>query len=781
MTFRGLLTTILAGTGLVLLGWFALGQPTLSRGKPRANQSSKGEAFGDVESKRQRPHDPGVPIFSHLFVDDSGYGVALGSTPPIPDRSDLKACEAALEARYANGVRDIENQIAALKGQNPSNRRTAEGRTRLLMLRGLLDMYKGRFEEADGWFARAIDEDPLLSREMADNLTALRGVAAMRRGELENCVACVGASTCIYPLAPEAVHQNQAGSRRALEFFGAYLKNRPEDQGVKWLSHVARLTIGDFETARTLGAKLDDRWAAATTGTSTFVNRTLDFGLDARGPNMLGGCVWEDFDGDGRLELFVVSGDWNRGASLFTQGADGQYLDRAEKSGLDSMTMAVNLVAADYDNDGDLDVLLLRGGWETPYPMSLLRNRGDGVFEDVTKFAGLGEPIATQSAGWADYDLDGDLDLYVAGEYHDRNSTPLNHNRLYRNKGDGTFENVAEAAGVINQGWAKAVVWGDYDDDGWPDIYVSNMNGFNRLYRNQGDGTFRDKATELGLIEPVRSFSSWFWDFDDDGRLDIFVAGFGTSLNEIASDMQGIPAEKAERPRLYRNLGKDGFADVSESAGLRFVTLPMGSNFADYDNDGRLDFYLATGWPPYSVLIPNRMFRNVDGRRFEDVTVATGTGHLQKGHGVAFADHDFDGDLDLFVQTGGQTPADKAHNVLFENRISGRHWLAVRLEGRQSNRSAIGARIEATIIDPGGKRRTLHRVVGHGSSYGGNSLKVHLGLDGAERVEEMIVRWPNRERKIERFEKIAADRTIRIVEGTGAIEEIPIPRSISSK
>lgn len=489
---------------------------------------------------------------------------------------------------------------------------------------------------------------------------------------------------------------------------------------------------------------------------------------------MLGGSLWGDFDGDGRLDLFVVSGDWTRGASLYVQGKDGQYLDKAEKSQLDSMSTAVNLVAADYDNDGDLDVLLLRGGWESPYPLSLLRNRGDGVFDDVTREAGLGDPIATQSAGWADYDLDGDLDLYVAGEYHDRNATPLNHNRLYRNRGDGTFENVAEAAGVINQGWAKGVVWGDYDDDGLPDLYVSNMNGFNRLYRNLGDGTFRDLASELGLLEPVRSFSCWFWDYDDDGRLDLFVTGFGASLLDIAADMSGIATPKADRPRLYRNLGKDGFVDVSESAGLRFVTLPMGSNFADYDNDGRLDFYLATGWPPYSVLIPNRMFRNVDGAKFEDVTVATGTGHLQKGHGTSFADHDRDGDLDLFVQTGGQTPADKAHNVFFENATSGRNWLNLSLEGRKSNRSAIGAKIIATISNSDGTHKKLHRVVGQNSSYGGNPLSIHLGLDQAEEVSDLVIRWPNSERTEERFGKIAANRFVKLVEGTGKVEEIQV-------
>ncbi len=776
MTIRGTLVTVLLAVLFGLWCWFPTGPSTNEPGKSglKSNGATNQE---ETSSAVRRAHDSAVPKFSQFFVDDSGYGVAIGATPPILDRSSLKACEEALAARYTRGVTEFDRQLKEIDSSRTGVTPEVLGnRSRILMFRGLLEMYEGKFDQADAWFERAVNENPHLSLELADNLTALRGIASMRRGELENCVACVGASTCIYPLAPEAVHTNPSGSRRALEFFEAYLKNQPDDLGVKWLSHVARLTIGDFETARDLGSGLDTRWSSERPEAATFSNRTLDFGLDARGPNMLGGSWWDDFDGDGRPDLLVSSGDWTKGASLFVRDSTGIYVDKAEKAGLSDMSMAVNLVAADYDDDGDLDALLLRGGWETPYPLSLLRNRGDGTFEDVTKQAGLGEPIATQSAAWADYDLDGDLDLYVAGEYHDRNATPLNQNRLYRNEGDGTFRNVAEAAGVINQAWAKGVAWGDYDDDGRPDIYVSNMNSFNRLYRNLGDGTFEDKAPELGLIEPVRSFSCWFWDFDDDGLQDLFVTGFGASLLEIASDMNGIASTKGERPRLYRNRGKAGFEEVSESAGLRFVTLPMGTNFADYDNDGRLDFYLATGWPPYSLLIPNRMFRNVDGSKFEDVTVLTGTGHLQKGHGVSFADHDFDGDLDLFVQTGGQTPADKAHNVLFENGVKGRHWLNVRLEGRKSNRSAIGARVKATISASDGTRRTIHRVVGQNSSFGGNSLALHLGLDQADKITELVVRWPNAERAEDRFENVAADRFVKIVEGSGRIEELPVSK-----
>jgi hypothetical protein len=450
---------------------------------------------------------------------------------------------------------------------------------------------------------------------------------------------------------------------------------------------------------------------------------------------------------------------------LFINRRDGTFEDRGASAGLAEQKMAVNLAHADFDNDGDLDVLALRGGWETPYPLSLLRNRGSGVFDDVTVSAGLGEPIASQSAAWGDYDNDGLLDLYVAGEYHDRNATPLNFSRLYHNSGDGRFENVAEKAGVLNERWAKGVVWGDYDDDGDLDLYVSNMNGPNRLYRNNGDGTFADVAPDLGLTEPYSSFSCWFWDYDNDGRLDLFVTGFSASLQDIVADMLGQPA-KGERPRLYRNLGPDGFQDVAAGVGLDRVTLPMGSNFADIDNDGFLDVFLATGRPLYSVLIPDLLFKNVDGRRFEDVTTSSGTGHLQKGHGVSFADADGDGDLDLFVEVGGQTPGDKSHNALFRNPGQGNHWLQVRLVGTRSNRSAIGAKVRAEVAVRGCGSRTIYRTVSGGSSFGGNSLVVSLGLGEATSARTLTITWPA-SRTVQTFHDVRGDRAIEIIEGAG--------------
>ena len=233
--------------------------------------------------------------------------------------------------------------------------------------------------------------------------------------------------------------------------------------------------------------------------------------------------------------------------------------------------------------------------------------------------------------------------------------------------------------------------------DGFLDLYVANFGGGNRLYHNNGDGTFQDVAPELRCHRARNSFSCWFWDFDNDGRLDIFVNDYAGDLQDAVASALGRPTHSKSHPRLYRNLGTAGFRDIAPEAGLDRVALAMGSNFGDIDNDGFLDFYLGTGLPGYSALIPNLLFQNIDGRRFEDVTTSSGTGHLQKGHGVSFADWDNDGDLDLFVEVGGAVPGDKAYNLLFQNPGQGRHWLKVKLVGTRSNRAALGARIRVDL------------------------------------------------------------------------------------
>jgi hypothetical protein len=738
-------------------------------------------------ARRASASAPAVALFSQGFIDDSGYNLAYPYTAPIKDRGSLRECLAAVHGRADRGIAQLMTMLDRLKAVGAGPARDAMEIGRIETYIAILHMYDGRFAEADPWIARAIatTSAPGVPQELVANLVALRGVAAMRLGETENCVACQRPSSCIFPLVPEAVHTRQAGSRAAFGYFLEYLRARPEDLGVRWLLNITAMTLGEFPDKVPPEYQITPDLLGSKTELGRFRNVAARVGLDARGPNMSGGSLFDDFNGDGWPDIITTSTDWDRGASLFINRGDGTFEDRSVSSGLDAQPMALNLAHADFDNDGRLDVLIIRGGWEDPYPLTLLRNAGDGRFVDVTVASGLTVPIASKSAAWADFDNDGLVDVYVAGEYYpaeshqvaDINPTPRkvdarNRSRLYHNDGDGRFTDVAAPAGVLNDRWSQGAAWGDYDNDNRPDLYVSNRGTANRLYHNNGDGTFTDVAPRLGLTEPRNCFACWFWDYDNDGHLDLYVNGSFSLMQDVVADALGRPAPAGEQPRLYRNLGASGFENVTALAGLDHVWLPMGANVGDIDNDGYLDIYLATGRPQYAALVPNVMLHNVAGRRFEDVTVATGTGHLQKGHGVSFADYDADGDIDLFIQTGGATPGDRAYNVLFQNPGNGRHWLEIRLIGTRSNRAAIGAKLRIDLVAaPGAPARSIYRHISAGSSFGGSSLAAWIGLGDARTVESITVEWPTSGTR-QTFRDVPTDRSLEITEGAASYHNL---------
>ncbi len=541
-------------------------------------------------------------------------------------------------------------------------------------------------------------------------MTALLGVAALRRGEQDNCIACVGPSSCIFPIAREAMHTRPDGSREAVRWFTEYLDEWPGDLRVRWLLNIAVMTLGEYPQGVPPRYLIPLAPFASRADLGRFENVALHADLTARGPDLAGGSIFDDFDGDDRPDIFTTSFDVAHGASLYLNRGDGTFADHSDKGGLGDQVYALNVARGDYDNDGRPDVVLLRGGWEKPARLSLLHNRGSGAFEDVTVAGGLAEPIATESAAWGDFDDDGQLDLFVCGEYLpplDPTSgrlsgepDPRNHCRLYHNRGDGTFVNVAERAGVRNDRWAKGCAWGDFDNDGRLDLFVSNMNGPGRLYHNRGDGTFVNVAFEMGIEGQTLGFSCAFWDYDNDGWLDLIVCDYSGSLADTVADYLGLPVSDEGRPRLFHNEAGRAFRDVSREVGLDRVMPAMSMNLGDLDNDGFLDLHFGNGWMSMSGLVPDVTYRNDGGRRFLDATESTGTGHLQKGHGISMADYDGDGDLDLFVVLGGGYPGDRGYNALFRNPGHGGHWLKVKLVGTHSNRSALGARIQADVARP---------------------------------------------------------------------------------
>ncbi len=733
----------------------------------------------DGESRRNSEE----PFLDKGKFEDGGFGIAIEYTGSIQDQRSLNELREAIKARGRVGLATLRAECDSLRvgPQTPQAELAQAGR--LIYERALLEMYEGRFSEAAASFQKSLEigrTAGIPSRVRAD-LMALQGIVALRRGEVDNCIGCVGASSCIFPIAREAVHTRQSGSREAVARFAAYLHEWPGDLRIRWLLNLAYMTLGEYPDKVPPKFRIPLDTFRSQLDVARFDNVAPLVGLTARGPNLAGGSVFDDFTGDGLPDVFTTSLDAELGASLFVNRGDGTFDDRSKTAGLADQVYALNVTRADFDNDGDLDVLLLRGGWEAPLRLSLLRNKGGGSFEDVTVAAGMAEPIATESAAWGDYDNDGYVDVFVCGEYlppsGDTGSVqpdPRNRCRLYHNQGYGTFVDVAATAGVTNLQCAKGSGWGDYDGDGRLDLYVSNMNGSCRLYRNLGDGTFEDVAPKLDVLGANVSFACWFWDYDNDGRLDIYVNENDTSLAETAAIALGMKVDRSGRPRLYRNLGTNGFRDVTLEVGLDRPMAPMGCNFGDIDNDGYLDIYLGTGWMSYSGLVPNLMFKNIDGRRFEDVTASSGTGHLQKGHGISFADWDCDGDLDLYVEAGGAVPGDKSYNLLFRNTSHGQHWLKVKLVGTKTNRAALGAAIRVDLKGAEGATRSIYRTVGNNSSFGGNCLVELIGLGHLTHVARLSVSWPT-SKTTQTFSNIHADQAIEITEGSDSFKVFKPP------
>ncbi len=280
------------------------------------------------------------------------------------------------------------------------------------------------------------------------------------------------------------------------------------------------------------------------------------------------------------------------------------------------------------------------------------------------------------------------------------------------------------------------------------------------MFRNNRNGTFVDVTPEMGINGPALGFSCWAWDYDNDGWLDIFATCYEKTLGDMVKGLVGEP-HSLNSNRLYHNRQGRGFEDKTREAGLDMVLVTMGSNFGDFDNDGFLDMYLGTGEPNLEFLDPSRMFKNVAGRRFAEITGTSGTGNLQKGHAVACGDWDRDGDTDIFIEMGGATNGDKYHNVLFQNPGQGNHWLTVKLVGQKTNRPGIGARIK--VVTAGEDPLTVYRHVSSGSSFGANSLQQKIGLANADKIAVLEIYWPT-SGTTQVFRDIAADQAIEITE-----------------
>ena len=661
----------------------------------------------------------------------------------------------------------LNARIAALKPDAPK-----KDVLQLFTSRGDELLQFGRINEAIQDYERVVAiaknlDDPRILQFAWRRL----GIAWMRMGERQNCVARHNVDSCLLPLKEGAVHVDRKGGDMAITCFNAALRIASNDHTAMWLLNLAHMTVGSWPDG------VQSRWRLPE---NAFVSdhslpRMFDIApkLGLATTDRAGGAVFDDFTGDGLLDLVTSSLDLRERLHFFEQKPDKTFVEVGVQKGLAGVLGGLNMMHFDANNDGRLDMLVQRGGWMAVHgqiPNSLLIQQEDGTFLDRTLEAGIEISAPSQVACFADIENDGDVDVFLGYEDAIVPGQPRFPSMLFVNRGDGTFEDGSLAAGVDSAGFVKGAAFGDYDSDGLPDLYVSTMRSPNRLYHNEGGGKFRDVAPELGVTAPEDSFSCFFFDFDNDGHLDIYASCYAQlDRTSAIGSFYKTGSPKCDVQRLYRNDGKGGFVDVTKIVKLDRVAFPMGSNFGDVDNDGWPDIYLATGAPEYQALMPNVMYRNDRGLCFQDVTSATDTGHLQKGHAVDFADWDDDGDQDLFVQLGGAFTDDGFADALYDNPGHGNRWLTVRPVGTKSNRFAIGARIRVRIAEPGKDsagevERNVFAFVGTNSSFGGNSFQAEMGLGKATRIVEVEVYWPA-SRTTQTFRDVPLDRTIQVVEG----------------
>ncbi len=515
--------------------------------------------------------------------------------------------------------------------------------------------------------------------------------------------------------------------------------------------------------------------------------------------SMSGGVGLIDCDNDGKLDIIAVNGStvdrYRNGGdpmiTLYRQNSDStvdnvKFTDITKSAGLTRKGWGMGVAVADYDNDGLQDIYVTGYGGNALY-----HNLGNCKFEDVTDKAGVGAGGFSTGAAWADYDRDGKVDLFVSRYVHvDINDLPQLGNDprfcrfkgvlvqcgpwgmlgesdlLFHNKGDGTFEEVSKKAGVDDPRhyYGLGATWGDFDNDGWPDLYVANDAGPNFLYRNKHDGTFEDVGLLAGValsgdgLEQGSMGVDW-GDYLHEGRLSMVVTNF-----------------VEQGSTLYHNLDKENFADVSIRSKLLKPTYPYvswGTAFFDMDNDGWLDLFIANGHVyPQADAVPDTahyrqpmlLFRNHRDGTFDDVSEALASMPLQSRRGAAFGDINNDGNVDIVVLNVGEPPS-----LLINLNDSGNHRVLFKLVGMKGNKAAIGARVTVKA----GTLVQIGEVRGGASYLSQNDLRLHFGLGANEKMSKVNIRWPNGE--TEALRDVPADFIYTVVEGGGIQQKVALP------
>ena len=496
-------------------------------------------------------------------------------------------------------------------------------------------------------------------------------------------------------------------------------------------------------------------WAAPTV---EFEDISARIGLDKTSGGR--GTAVFDFNNDGYLDVFVAAS--MGGCGLYRNNGDGTFTDVSVQSGLDGCVNAFVAAAGDYNNDGYTDLFITRLGFYNGEG-ELWRNNGDGTFTDVTKESGLNCWGPGFTATWVDYDCDGNLDLFVAfnlGGLFDRKT----QNRLFHNNGDGTFTDVTAEAGIRTIWPSIGSTWGDYDNDGYPDLFLSSGMGRSHLFHNNRDGTFTDVSVEAGLNAFGIASVALFCDVDNDGWLDLIQMAWSDHEDMTYTLQHGEGPAGGNASRIFRNNRDGTFKLVSAEYGITECWGTMSGNAGDFNNDGWLDLALGNGSPRMDRLEPLVLLES-DGKKYRNITFAAGLPPNGKSHGVNLADLFGDGRLSILVASGGAYPGELITASVWYPKMLPGNYVNVRLTGTRSNRSAIGARLKLEFDG-----REQHRVINGGTNFGCLPFEQHFGLGQATSIDALEVRWPSG--LVQRFSKPPVNRTIAIEEGAGVWRDV---------
>ena len=673
---------------------------------------------------------------------------------PVPDLS--KTNLVGILRDYFDGLKKHPDKFAASNPFLPNIpelvdhwkrelKKTNEPKKRLFLQLKLIDELTrdGKNEEAlmlieqtAGALEQYVPKNEL--EGVARNLNFFKALALFRIDERKCCYDNFRSHSCIFPVVEEDYLFPTDNIKKANEIWKELLRKEPWDYRSKWMFNLSSHLMGNDTERRLRSVFYRKKGDGITPLDIETSNVSKKFNLNCEG--LAGGVIVEDFDQNGLPDVFRTSWYFDHNCQLFLQVEPGRFIEQTEQLGLEGEVGGLNCVSTDYNNDGYVDIFILRGGWLEGLgllPNSLLRNVNGKSFENVSFQTGLTNAYPSHSAVWADFNNDGWLDVVIGNESRD-GEFPA---EIHLNQAGTAFIEYSSAAGLNVNAFVKGLSATDYDNDGDVDLFFSNFGGDNQLLKNlldeTGDLKFEDVSRVASVSNLKHSFSCMFFDYNNDGHQDLFVGGYGSSsVSEACRAYLGLTV-KSGISVMYRNLGNGTFRDVTGDVGLKNIFNVMGLNHGDLNADGFEDIYIGTGSPSFSNLIPNRFFLNQGGTNFVEKTHESRMGSLQKGHGISFADLDNDGDLEIYAALGGWYTGDNFKDFIFSTTKDFK-GIKIKLFGSASNALGIGSKVEAVFDD-----RTIFRQLFNSSSFGNNPLSVYLGQDHPSELRSVKVYWPS--------------------------------------